>query len=311
MPEPQDVHIDSALTTFSRKYENQSFIWKQVMPIVPVKKRSDKFFRYVVEDYFRIPDDAVSPKAYPNEVGLRVDTDNYSVQDYALEDWVSKEEEDNADSPLAPRTDATEFLVELLNLAQEKRVADIVFNPATYPSTNVVTLSGTSQWGGSADDPIGDIMRGLDTAFQRPNLIVFGAEAWSKFRQLPEVIDAVKATPGASLKGALASADEVAKLFEVEKVLIGLAKYNVSAEGQAASYSRLWGKHVALLYVKKKPTIRSVTFGATFVEMDMTVMTGWDGRRGAKGATWIKVAWNNDTKVIAPDVGYLIQNAVA
>ncbi len=311
MPEPQDVHIDSALTNFSRKYSNEAFIWPQVMPVVKVNKRSDKFFRYVKEDYFRIPDDMVSPKAYPNEVGLKVDTDNYSVKDHALEDWVSREEEENADSPLAPRTDAVEFLLEQLNLAQEKRVADIVFNAASYPTGNKVTLSGTSQWGGSADDPIGDILTGLDTAFMRPNVIVFGAEAWTKFRQLPEVIDAVKAVSGASPQGGLASAEEVAKLFDVEKVLIGRARYNASAEGQTASYSRIWGKHVALLYVKERPTVRSVTFGATFVEMKMTVMTGWDGRRGAKGATWIKVAWNSDEKLIAPDVGYLIQNAVA
>ena len=311
MPEPQDVHIDSALTNFSRKYSNEEFIWPQVMPEVKVNKRSDKFYQYVKDDYYRVPDDAISPKGVANEVGLKLTQDNYSVKDHALEDWISKEEEDNADTPLAPRTDAAELVLELLQLAQEKRVSDIVFAPASYPAGNKVILSGTSQWGGSADDPLGDILAALDAAFMRPNTIIFGAETWSRFRQLPEVTDAVKSVVGGVSRGGLSSRSEIANLFDVERVLVGRARYTASKEGQTAVFSRLWGKHCALLYVKPSPTVRSVTFGATFVEQRMTVMTGFDGRRGVKGATWIKPAWNSDEHIIASDVGFFIENAVA
>lgn len=312
MPEPQDVHVDSVLTNFSRKYSNEAFIWPEVMPTIKVNKRSDVFFRYSKEEYFRLPDDRISSKSYANEVGLKVDTDNYSVKDHALEDWVAKEEEENADTPLQPRTDATELILELMNLVQEKRVADIVFAAANYPTGNKVQLSGTSRWSGSADDPIGDILAGLDAAFMRPNTIIFGAEAWTVFRRLPEVLDAVKSsTRYQGSPGGIASATEVAGLFDVERVLIGRGRYTASKEGQTATYSRLWGKHCSLLYVKKNPSIKSITWGATFTEMLMTVMTGWDGRRGPKGATWLKPAWNSDEHIIASDVGYFIENAVA
>jgi hypothetical protein len=38
--------------------------------------------------------------------------------------------------------------------------------------------------------------------------------------------------------------------------------------------------------------------------------TEFDGKRGIKGANYIKVAWNSDEEIIANDLGYMIVNAV-
>ena len=109
----------------------------------------------------------------------------------------------------------------------------------------------------------------------------------------------------------MASGQEVAQLFEVERVLIGRSRYNTAKQGQAASYSRLWGKHCAALYVEPNPGIRTITFGVTFVESLRATYRDFDGKRGIKGAHYIRPAWNSDEKVIASDCGYLIEDAVA
>lgn len=313
MPEPQTLHIDQALTNFSLQYQNEAFIWDKVMPSLKVNKRSDKYFVYNKDQRFRIPDDKIGPKGMANEMELIMDDPgNYSVKDHSLADYVTVEEEQNADTPLAPRTDVTQLLMERLHLAQEKRVADTAFNANNYPTANKVALSGNSQWGGSSQDPINDILTGLDKAFMRPNKIVFGADAWKVFRTSPKVLDAVKSSSRLqAAEGGIATAPEVANLFEVDEIIIGRARYTASKQGQAATYSRLWGKHCALLYVAKEPTIRSVTFGVTFVEMLFTTFSVFDEKRGVKGATYIKSAWNSDERVIASDVGYFIQDAVA
>ncbi|MFQ5765416.1 MAG: hypothetical protein ACE5GT_10835 [Rhodospirillales bacterium] len=313
MPEPRDVHVDATLSSLSVQYRNEAFIWREVMPPINVLKRSDKYFKYDKDQRFRVPDDALGPKSVANEIELKVSTDNYSVVDHGLEDWVSVEEEENADTPLSPRVDATEFLADQLELAQAKRVAAVVFLAATYPAGNKVQLSGTSQWGGSTDDPIGDIMTGLDTVFSREDaILVFGADAWRKYRQLPEVLDAVKpSTRFQATPGGLASREDVASLFEVRAVLVGRSRENTAKEGQTAVFVRLWGKHAAILSVRPNPGVRTVVFGGTFMESDKVTMTGFDGRRGVKGATWLKTGWNSDEKIIASDLGYFIENAVA
>ncbi|HBE45735.1 MAG TPA: hypothetical protein DDW17_09940 [Deltaproteobacteria bacterium] len=312
MPEPKDLHVDAILTNLSVKYRNDAMLWPLLMPLVKVNKRSDKFTVYTKTDSFKLVDDKIGPKSLPNEVDWGTSTDNYSVKDHALGDWLPQESIDNADNPLQPDIDTNDFLNLMLDIAQEKRVVDIVFNANSYPSGNKTQLTSTAQWGGSADNPINDILTAIEACFVRANTLVFGADAWKKFRQLPEILDAVKTTTRyQGSPGGLATAPEVAALFEVDQVLVGRARYITSKEGQTPAYARLWGKHCAALYVEKNPGIRSITFGATFCEMLRQTQRDFDQKRGVKGAHYIKVAWNSDEKVIASDLGYFIETAVA
>jgi hypothetical protein len=57
MPQPNinSVHVDAILTNISVAYlQNQdNFIADKVFPIIPVDKKSDKFFTYTKNDWFR------------------------------------------------------------------------------------------------------------------------------------------------------------------------------------------------------------------------------------------------------------------
>ena len=310
MPEPRAVHIDKVLTDFSIQYRNEAMIWPLVMPIVKVEKRSDKFIKYTKEDSFRLYDDRIGPKSKPNEVDWGEGTDNYSVKDHALSDWLPQETIDNADNPLQPELDTVGFLNLLTDIAQERRVSTIVFTSANY-GTNKVTLSGTGQWGQSADDPIGNLLTAIESCFIRANTIIMGADTWMVFRKLQEVLDAVKgSTRYQGSPGGLATIDECRGLFEVDNWLVGRSRYITSVEGQTPTFARLWGKHCAALHVESNLSLRSITFGATFCEMLREVQRDFDQKRGIKGAHFFKCAWNSDEKLIAPDLGYMIENAV-
>ena len=126
------------------------------------------------------------------------------------------------------------------------------------------------------------------------------------------LLDAVKAIAGTSLAGGLATPDAVANLFEVDRVLIGRSRYISTKEGQTATFARLWGKHAAALHIKSGDNgIRSITFGKTFVETRRMTLRSFDEKRGLKGAHYLKTGWNSDEKIVASDLGYFIQDAVA
>lgn len=310
MPEARTLHQDAALTDYSVKYKNEQAIWSAVMPIIKVSKRSDKFYQYNRADSYRRHDDTVGPRSNANEIDWGVTTNNYSVKDHAFADYVAQEEIDNADVGLNPLVDTVDFLNLQLELAQEKRVADIVFSAANYPVGNKKTLSGTSQWSGSADDPLKDVMDAVEGCFIRANTLVFGADAWRVFRRLPEVLDAIRGF-GTAPRGGIATIEDIVQLFEVERVLVGRMRIITTKKGQTDAFGRIWGKHCAALYVEKSPGLKSITFGATFSEMNKSLFRGFDEKKGAKGAVYLKVAWNSDEKIIAPDCGYLIEDAVA
>ena len=312
MPEPKELHKDAVLTNLSILYKNEAMIWPLVMPLIKVVKRSDLYFKYTKEDSFKLVDDKLGPKALPNEVDWGVADDSYAVKDHGLGDWLPQEAIDNADNPLQPEVDTNDFLNRLLDIAQEKRVADIIFAAASYPTGNKTQLSGEARFGGNADDPIGDILTAIEACFMRANTLVFGADVWKVFRKLPEILDAVKSTTRyQGSPGGLATASEVAALFEVDQIVIGRARYNTAKEGQPATYARLWGKHCAALYVEKNPGVKSITFAGTLYESARATTRSFSSRRGISGAHYFKVAWNSDEKVIASDVGYFIEDAVA
>ncbi len=311
MPEPRNLHVDTLLTDMSIKYRNEAMIWPLVLPVVKVNKRSDKFVKYNKEDSYKLSNDQIGPKSLPNEVDWGTTDDNYSVKDHALGDWVGQEAIDNADAPIQVEIDTNDFLNLQLDIAQEQRAAALVFAAGTYPVGNKTQLVGEAKWGGNADDPIGDLLKAIETCFQRANTVIMGTEVWQVFRKLPEVLDAVKgSTRYQGSPGGLATVEEVRGLFEVQNWLVGRGRYITSKEGQAATYARLWGKHCAALHLETQPSIRSITFGVTFAEMLRQTQRDFDPKRGIKGAHYLKVAWNSDEKIIASDAGYFIQDAV-
>lgn len=312
MPEARDLHVDSVLSNLSVQYRNEEMIWRAIMPEIKVTKRSDVFFRYAKENSFRVYDDKIGPRSMANEIDYGQSPDNYSVKDHALADWVSQEEIDNADTPLAPESDANDNLNSALDVAQEQRVSAVVFAAGTYPVGNKVVLAGATQWSGASDNPIKDVQDAVEGCFVRANTLVFGIDAWLVFRRLPEILDAVKAIAGTSLAGGMATPDAVANLFEVERILIGRSRYITTKEGQTVTFARLWGKHMAAMHIKPgAAAVRSITFGKTFVETQRMTMRSFDEKRGLKGAHYIKTGWNSDEKIIASDLGYFIENAVA
>jgi len=310
MPEPRDMHVNRPLTKLSIAYKNDEYIWPKVMPVVKVTKRSDSYWVLDKADAYRIHDDKMGPTAKPNEIKWGVSTDNYSVVDHGLGDWVAQTEIDNADVPLAPLEQTNENLNVALDNAQEYRVAQIAFGSANYGSN---TTTPSPLWGASSDTPIKDVMDAIEACFMRANTLVFGQDAWSAFRRLPEIIDACKAVNkgGGSFAGGMVSPNEVATLFEVDEVVVGRARRISTKRGQTASYARMWGKHMAALHVTKNPGIKSISFGLTFSEMQRQTLTVKDGTRGTKGATFVKVCWNSDEKVVASDCGYLLDSVIS
>src|SRR5690554_4977652 len=126
MPEPNDVHVDQVLTGMSVQYKNASFIANQVLPIVSVKKESDKYFVYDKRDRFAVPNTLRAPKTESKQASWNVDTDTYACEEHALNDLIDDREYANADKPLDVKRDTIENLTDLLLLSQEKRVADLV-----------------------------------------------------------------------------------------------------------------------------------------------------------------------------------------
>lgn len=304
-PTEKDVHVDAVLSGVSIRYTNDELIADQVLPVVPVKKESDKYYRYTRN--WRLPQSKRAAGAEANEVEWNVDTDTYSCEEYALKDFIPDRVRDNADNPLDMDVDTTEGLTELIQLGREKRVADIAFAAGTFGS-QTSALSGTNQWSDYAgSDPLGDVENAKATVHaasgKSPNVMIMGYQVFLKLKHHPDILERIKYTQRGQV-----TADLLAALFEVDKLLVGKALYDSSQEGDSESLGYVWGKKVALLYAQPSPGLKKVSFGYQFQSRGFRTKK-WrvEGREG----DFIEAGEIRDEKIVAAACGYLYTTVVA
>ena len=302
--------IDPALTAIAVAYRNPGYVADAVLPRVLVDKQRFSFLSYSSDTMFNVPDTRVGRRSKPNEVTLEATETTDSTEDYALDGGVPRADEDNADSRYDPLGNEVMFLQELIALDRERRVANLVHSLNTYDSSLRTTLSGTSQFSDFTNsDPLNAILTALDLPLMRPNQMVLSQDGWTKLRIHPKIVEAVK---GTGAKSGTATREQVAELLEIEEIIVGQARANTAKRGQTPTISRLWGKHIALLY--KAPVINAkgaVTFGASFQWGDRIASQWEEKNMGMRGGTAVRTGESLKERVVASQAGYFFQNAFA
>lgn len=300
--------IDDVLVGVTLAYKNAEMVADMVLPRVQVGKKEFKYNVYTKDEPFTVPQTLVGRKGRPNEVEFTMSESASYTYDYGLDDVIPNDDIANAQGRFDPRGRAVEGLTDLILLDREVRVASTVFNASNH--ANNTTLSGTTQWSDFTNsNPIDAVMASLDIPMMRPNVLVMGQAVWTKFRQHPKVVSAILGNNGTS---GVVDRRAVAALLEIEEIIVGQGWYNTAKKGQTASYSRIWGKHCAAIYRNKNAdNQRGITWGFTAQFQDRIAGSIPEPKVGLRGGERIRVGESVRELVIANDVSYFWQNAVA
>ena len=280
MPNPNinTVHVDRPLTNMSVAYiqSEMAFIASRVFPTVPVDKKSDRYFVYNKEDWFR--DDAQLRAPNTESAGGGYDIDNtptYNCLVYAYHKDIDEQEDANADIPLNMERDATRFVTRKLLLRQEIQWVSDFFTTGKWTGSSTGTdLSIGAGFAATWDDPnstpIEDVQAQAlailtGTGFD-PNTLVLGFGVYQKLIRHPDIIDLIKygAGPG---NPAIANEAALAKIFSVERVLVSKSVKNTAQKtpGTPAFTGALTaGKNALLCYVNPSPGIMEPSSGYIF-----------------------------------------------
>jgi hypothetical protein len=315
--------IQPQLTAITLAYRNQALIADQVLPRIPVDSSVFKWSQYTTADAFTVPDTRVGRKGDVNEIDWTATEQTAATSDYGLEDAIPYSDLMNAAAarltqgvmPIDPEARSTELLSDLIALDREVRVANLVFNTASYATANKSTLSGTSQWSDYTNsDPVGAILTAMDAMLIRPNKLVLGRAVYTVLRRHPKIVAGVVMNGGNADMGGVVAKQAIAELLELDELIIGEGFVNTAKKGQAPTMSRVWGKSAALVY--QSPVMASpqgvMTFGYTAewgqriagtIEQDPDI--------GLRGGTRVRVGESVKEVIAANDAGYLFSAAVA
>lgn len=307
---PLQGHIDVALSNFSVKFRNPSYVSDQVFTRVPVQRQSDKYWKFGQEQLQALTDDLRAPGASAQRVTQSLSSQTYFAEDHALERLITDEERSNFDAGDIEQWVA-ETLTDKILLRKEKLFAAAVTDTAQV--TQNTTLSGTAQWSDFTNStPTDDIQTGQETIAQnagvRANTLVLGFPVFSKLRNHPKVVERVQ-----NVRIGVVREEDLASLFDVERVIVSQA-LEVDAGG---SVGFVFGKHALLCYVSPTANFGEPSFGKSFVwagapgSTDGFIVEMGRAAPVSRKADEMAVHFYYDQKITAVEAAYLIEDAVA
>ena len=304
-PSLNDIRVDVILSNVSVAYKNEEYIAEKIFPIVKVKTATGKYYIYD-KAKFRKAESLRGMGSRTNEVdyGISIST-AYVIKEHALKEIVPDELLDQAVAPLTPEMDAAENVTEKLLIEKEFDLAAWMQTVGNFTNSN--TLVGLEQWSTLASTPISAIAAGKTlihaAIFREPNTLILGKEVYDKVILVTEVIDRIKYT-----QLGVATTELLAKVFGIDRVLIGGAGYESANEGATSSMAYIWGKYAWLAYITPRPGIKQISFGYHFQDKVRVVDKWYDKDR--KG-TFVRVTDRYVREVISETAAYLFKNAVA
>lgn len=318
-PTPGDVHVNAPLTNISIAFlQNASnFVATRVFPNIPVQKQSDRYYVYERGDFNRDEMQLRAPGTASAGGGYNLDnTPTYFANRYSFHKDIPDEVRANADAVLNPDREAAQFVTHKALIRREKLFTGAYFKAGVW-AFEKAGVAGTptgaqvKKWSDAASTPIEDVRTGKATIAEatgyEPNKLILGRKVFDKLLDHPEIIDRIKYGQTAG-SAAMAGADTLARLFNVDEVLVMNAVENTSKEGQAASHSFIGGNNALLTYSTSAPGLMTPTAGYTFSWTGL-LGAGADGNRIRSfrmedlGSDRIEIDMCFDMKLVSNELG--------
>jgi hypothetical protein len=317
-PTSSDVHVNRPLTNLSIAYiqNHDNFIADKVFPAIPVDKQTDIIRTYTKNDWFR---DEAKPRASGTESagsGYNItSTTTYACIPNAIHKDIDKYTRANADDGINLDSEATEFVTQRLLVRKERAWATNYFTTSIW-GTDVTGGTDFTLWSTYATStPIADVETGkaavLASTGYLPNTLVLGYDVFKSLKNHPDFVDRFKYTSSDSV-----TADMMAGILDVERVLVAKSVYATNVEGATGAYSFVHGKNALLCYSAPRPSLLSVSAGYTFLWRG--VSDGMGATIGIKrfplshlGVDRVEGEVAFDYKLIGSDLGYFFASAVA
>lgn len=302
MPFKSQLHTDALLSNVSVKYRNTDFIALSIFPEVPVKKDTDRYRIYAPD--FRLPQTLKANKGIAREHYFETSYSSYALEDHALKDYVTDDDQDNFDEGDL-RADTVEELSDVILRRLELSVASL------FTTTNWslrTSLSAAQAWNLDTvgSNPIPVVDTGASVVLQNsgllPNFLAVGRDAFVGVKNHQSILDRYKYTQPAVITPALLS-----NVFGVQEFLVSNAQLDSSNRGATATVAQMWDNSAFLGYKPARPGPKAPSCGYIFRKNVPMVRRWMDNERNAEA---IEVRMKYQAKIVASLSGYLIKDVV-
>ncbi len=253
-----------------------------------------------------------APAADFARVGIRLSTDGYSCDQYALEYLIADEIAANADAGVDIESTATMYLVDQMNLQKDLSFAADFFITGVWGSGTVSTAWDTVSTGTPVTNittAVLAIKRALGASQSHKIVGLGGTKILNALINSDQVRDRTKYVRDGTYQGLRAA---LAPVLGLDELIISDREYNTTKEGRTASYSPVFDNDFLVVAVPRNPGLSVPAAGYTFAwdEDGRGDMYVEQYREEAKKATVVRSVCYYDQKATGTDLGVWFSNPV-
>jgi hypothetical protein len=307
--------LSNVAVDYSSK-DREEMVGPLLFPRIPVGKPSGKYAVFDKENVYKVPDTTMAgERSRANEFASGGKMENFAATPHGLKAFIDKADLEIMDGPFKLwERRKTELLVTKLEMAQEKRIADLITNLAG----RTTSLAGTgdaagNKWAAGKGDPVAAIKNAIAQCFFRPNTMVFNEAVYDALEYHPVLL---KYLGEANLIKKVDEAN-LAKLFRIDRVIIAKGKADFEKRNADSSVDpqSIWGDSVVLCYTDSKwdQPCAGKTLAVKYAEADGSgyVVRSWDEEDGGMlGGEYVQVAHDVAEVIVCKELVYTIKSVL-
>jgi hypothetical protein len=246
------------------------FIGLEIMPIFDSPVQGAIYPVIPKEVMLSINDVSRAPRGTYNRGDWKYENGRFQCSEKGWEEPVDDTERKLLDYRVPGAADfiATERAMNVILRAQEKRVADKLFNESRF-TAHAVGIEWDTLATATPIQDVSDAKQAFRTQCgMLPDALVISYTTYENLKNCATIIERLKYTfPGIDL--ASMTSAQLAALFDVPRVLVGGSIYNSAKKNKTANIADLWSsEYAALVKISSGQDLTQPGFGRTFLWTD-------------------------------------------
>lgn len=302
---------------FDLESERQGYIATKVLPVVEVALQADNPGRVPLEELLFNADTSRNSGSGYNRGTFKFERFVYATKENGWEEPVDARDEKRYRELLQVDRIANARAQGVVARNQEKRVADLVFNPTTWTGASLTT-SVTNEWDDAENcTPITDVEAAVKKVYENSglwaNALVINRQVFRNLRNSEQIIERIASSgAGSPTKAADITVEMLKAVFDLEHIIVAGASKNSAAEGQTATPAQIWsGEYAMVCRVSNSADMRDPCIGRTFHwSEDGSVIGGTieEYEEVQTRSRIIRVRHDTDEVIMYPEAGHLLSN---
>lgn len=262
--------LAASFMQFDLEMDRRGFICQQLLPVIEVASQAGNFGQIPLDQLLQNRNVDRAPGGGYNRGNFTFDPKTYSTQERGVEEPVDDREAQMYKNYFDAELIAALRAFDATLRAQEIRVANMIFNTATWTGA-ALTVAVANAWSDATNGtPITDVENAVRKVYTNtgvwPNALVVSKKKFRDLR-LSSQVKAVIASTGAGTptKARDITIDMLKAVFDLDHILVAGGSKNTATEGQVATPDQLWDSTKAMVCrVAETNDVREPCLGRIF-----------------------------------------------